>query len=487
MLEYIVSVYQFLIFFYALSITAAYVTLALLAYYNISQSKIKYTKEEEDLLKIGFERVPGISVVAPAYNEEVIIIDNVNSLLNLDYLTFEVVVVNDGSKDSTLDLLIKNFDLEEVDFPYIEKIRCRPVKRIFKSVNPKLKKLTVVDKVNGGTKADAVNAGINVAKYDYIINTDVDGILARDTLSKVILPVLDSKIPVIAVGATMRMSNGCEVENGVLTRVKPPKALIPTFQETEYLRSYLVSKMGWSVVNAIPNVSGGFGLFNKSVVINTGGFDPKSHAEDMDMTLRIAAYMRSIKKEYRIVQIPDTCCWTEGPSTIKVLNRQRTRWGRGLLQIFITHRRFLFNRKYGRVGLTVTPYALFFEFFAPIIEFTGIICMIFLLLTGHINFNTFWLMLLFVFLTGITMSLITVGLDLWVKKWYNNISEYIKLIIFSSFEAFVYHPLIVIFTLRGYWQYLTQKDFKWGSMTRQGFAKSPTTVTPDETTPGSNL
>ncbi|MCU6167546.1 hypothetical protein KWH76_22345, partial [Enterobacter roggenkampii] len=152
-----------------------------------------------------------------------------------------------------------------------------------------------------------------------------------------------------------------------------------------------------------------------------------------------------------------------------------------------THRRFLFNRKYGRVGLTVTPYALFFEFFAPIIEFTGVICMIFLLLTGHINFNTFWLMLLFVFLTGITMSLITVGLDLWVKKWYNNINEYIKLIIFSSFEAFVYHPLIVIFTLRGYWQYLTQKDFKWGSMTRQGFAKSPTTVTPDETTPGSNL
>lgn len=476
MFDYLVYTYQYLIFFYALSITVAYITLAILGFYNIRRTKLRYTEREEELLLQQADRIPGISVVAPAFNEEVVIIDNVNSFLNLKYPNYEVVIVNDGSKDRTLELLVKNFSLIEVPFPYVEKIRCKPVRGIYKSKLAKYKNLTIVDKENGGTKADAMNAGINVATYDYIINTDIDCTLDSDTLKKVILPVLDSKIKVIAVGATMRMSNGCEVQNGVITRVRPPKGFIPTFQETEYLRSYLVAKMGWSVINAIPNVSGGFGLFDKKVVINAGGFDPHSHAEDMDMTIRIAAHMRSQREKYRIVQIPDTCCWTEGPATLRVLQRQRTRWGRGLLQIFVTHRRLLFNRKYGRIGLLNLPYALFYEFLAPIIEVTGLIFMIYLLFTKQINFSTFWLMLLFVFLTGITISLVTIGLDLRVKKLYRTFREYFKLILFSSFESFVYHPFIVIFTLKGYWQYLTSKDLKWGTMTRQGFAKNVTTT-----------
>ena len=474
MLDNIVYGYQYLIFFYGLLITTIYIALVLFGYYNIYRTKIKYTEKEEDLLNLLPTKVPGISVVAPAYNEEVIIIDNVNSLLNLNYPKFEVIIVNDGSKDKTLDLLIKKFELEKIPFPYIEKARCRPVKNIFKSTNPKYDKLTVVDKENGGTKADAMNAGINIAKYDYFINTDIDCFLHPDTLTKVILPVLDSKIPVIAVGATMRMSNGCEVEEGVMTRVRPPKGFIPTFQETEYLRSYLVAKMGWSVFNLIPNVSGGFGLFKTSVVINAGGYDPLSHAEDMDMTLRMIAYMRDNKQKYKIVQIPDSCCWTEGPPNLKVLNRQRTRWGRGLLQIFSTHYRFLFNPRYGRTGLWVMPYALIFEFLAPIIEFTGAIFLIYLLFTKQVNFNTFWLMLLYVYLVGLVVSLNTIVNDLMVKKMYRTYREYLRLVVFSSVEAFLYHPFVVIFSLRGYLQFLTRKDFKWGAMTRQGFSKAQT-------------
>ncbi|MCL2327661.1 MAG: glycosyltransferase [Bacteroidetes bacterium] len=480
MVDNIVYGYQYLIFFYALMMTIIYIALTILGYYNIYQTKTRYTEKEQELLNLLPSKVPGISVVAPAYNEEVIIIDNVNSLLGLHYPKFEVIIVNDGSKDSTLDLLIEKFELEAVPFPYIGKTRCRPVKRILKSKNPKYDKLTVVDKENGGTKADAMNAGINVAQYDYFINTDVDCILDRDTLTKCILPVLDSKIPVIAVGATMRMSNGCEVEEGVITRVKPPKGFIPTFQETEYLRSYLVAKMGWSVLNLIPNVSGGFGLFSTSVCINAGGYDPLSHAEDMDMTLRMVAYMRDNGQKYRIVQIPDSCCWTEGPPNLKVLHRQRTRWGRGLLQIFINHRRFLFNRRYGRTGLWVMPYALIFEFIAPIIEFTGFIFLAFLLFTKQVNFNTFWLMLLYVYLLGLVVSLHTIVNDLMVKKVYRTYKEYFRLVLFSSVEAFLYHPMIVFFSLRGYWEFLTQRDFKWGAMTRQGFKNpnAPQVITP---------
>ncbi|RYM36061.1 glycosyltransferase family 2 protein [Brumimicrobium glaciale] len=471
-MEGVALVYQYLIFFYSFLMTVIYISLAILGYINIVRNKRKYTEKEEEDLKMLPEIAPGISVVAPAFNEEVIIIENVRSLLNLDYPNFEVVIVNDGSKDKTLELLIEEFELIEIPFPYIQKVICQPVKKIFRSKNEKFRRLTIVDKENGGTKADAMNAGINVAKYDYFINTDVDCLLARDTLTKCILPVLDSKRRVIAVGATMRMVNNCEVKDGVITRVRPPKAFIPTFQETEYLRSYLLAKMGWSMFNLIPNVSGGFGLFYKPVTIDAGGYDPLSHAEDMDMTLRMVANMRDNKQKYRIVQIPDTCCWTEGPPNIKVLQRQRSRWGRGLLQIFVVHRKLLFNRKYGRMGFWVMPYALVFEFMAPIIEFFGLLFMIFLLFTDQVNFNTFWLMLFFVYLLGVTISLVAISFDILTKKHYNSYREYIRLVIFSSLEAVIYHPLIVIFSLNGYIQFLTRKDFSWGAMTRQGFKQS---------------
>ncbi|MGV6946362.1 glycosyltransferase family 2 protein [Sphingobacterium kyonggiense] len=469
MFDFLFSFYGYVIFFYATTITIIYIGLAILGYFNILRNRVKYTKREEQILIDYPETAPGISIVAPAFNEEVIIVDSVNSLLSLEYPTYEIIIVNDGSEDSTLDLLVSRFDLIEVPYAYLEKVACKPFKRIFKSTNPLYEKLIVVDKVNGGTKADAMNAGVNVAKYDYFINTDVDCILASDTLTKVILPVLDSDVPVIAVGATMRMANGCEYRDGKITRVRPPADFVPTFQETEYLRSYLVAKMGWSALNTIPNVSGGFGLFEKNTVIACGGFDTKSHAEDMDMTLRLIAHKRENKLPYKIVQVPHSLCWTEGPPNLKVLARQRTRWGRGLLQIFFVHRKFLFNRKYGRMGWVIMPYAFFFELLAPIIEISGFLFLLFQLYTEQINFNTFWLMLAYVYLIGISISTITIMFDISINKLYRNLNEYMRLVLFSAFEAMMYHPFVVIFTIRGYFQFLTKKSFKWGNMTRQGF------------------
>lgn len=464
--------FTYLIYFYATALALFYLGLMIMSYYNTLRYRYRYTEREESYLKDFPEEAPGISIVAPAFNEEVIIYDSVNSLLNLDYPTFEVIIVNDGSKDKTLDILIEEFELEEMPYYYAYKVYCRPVRRIFRSKNPAFSKLKVVDKENGGTKADAMNAGVNIAQYDYFINTDVDCILAEDTLSKIILPVLDSDKHVIAVGATMRMVNGCTIDKGRITRVKPPNRLIPLFQETEYLRSYLVAKMGWSMVNAIPNVSGGFGLFDRNVVVAAGGFDSASHAEDMDMTVRMVAYMRENKKAYRIVQCPYSLCWTEGPPNIKVLNRQRTRWGRGMLQFIIDHRKFFLNKDYGRLGFLVMPYIVFFEFLAPIIEFTGFLFLLFLLFTNQINFDTFWMMIAYAYLIGLSVSIVTVSYDLVLGKLYKNFWEYLKLVLFSAFEAILYHPLVVIFTLRGYVQYLTRKNFKWGQMTRQGFSPS---------------
>lgn len=464
--------FTYLIYFYATILALFYLALLAMSYLNTVKYRYSFTKRDEDYLKSYPEEAPGISIVAPAFNEEVIIFDSVNSLLNLDYPNFEVVIVNDGSKDATLDILIDKFELEETPYYYVYKVYCQKVQRVLRSKNEKYKRLIVVDKVNGGTKADAMNAGVNIAKYDYFINTDVDCILAKDTLSKIILPVLDSKEHVIAVGATMRMVNGCIIENGQLKRVKPPRALIPLFQETEYLRSYLVAKMGWSFINAIPNVSGGFGLFDTKVVTAAGGFDSASHAEDMDMTTRMVAFMRENRKKYKIVQCPYSLCWTEGPPNLKVLNRQRTRWGRGMLQFIIDHRKLFLNKNYGRLGLLVMPYIVFFEFLAPIIEFIGFFFMLYLFITHQINFDTFWMMLLYAYLIGFSVSMITVSFDLVLQKLYKSFWEYLKLAFFSAFEAFIYHPLVVIFTLKGYVQYLTKRNFKWGQMTRQGFSNA---------------
>ena len=178
-----------------------------------------------------------------------------------------------------------------------------------------------------------------------------------------------------------------------------------------------------------------------------------------------------------MIQVPATCVWTEGPPNIKVLDRQRSRWGRGLFQALAVHRKIIFNPRYGRLGMVILPYALFFEFFAPLIELTGILFLLFLLFTGQVNFETFWLMLILVYMIGITFSMVTIAFDLTIRKLYQNNMEYVKLIIFSSLEAFIYHPLIVFFSLRGYWQFLTRKNFSWGEMTRQGHAQSATTTT----------
>lgn len=470
MLDAINEFYSYFIFFYGTCLLICYVTLAVFSVISILRYKA-YNTKNDDILLLNSPLTPGISVVAPAYNEEKSIIGNVNSLLTLNYPLYEVIIINDGSKDSTLEKLIKEFDLEETPFAYEEKIKTKPFKRVLKSRNPKYKILTVVDKENGGTKADASNAGINVAVFPYFLCTDVDCILNRDVLLKMIKPILNSgyKYKVIGVGATLRMSNSCKIKDGVVTRVKPPSKLIPRFQEAEYLRAYLLSKIGWSLINCVPNISGGLGLFDKEVAQNAGGYDGDSHAEDMDLITRMSAHMVNNNLKYRISYIPISCCWTEGPPNIKVLSAQRTRWGRGLIQIFIVHRRYLFNRKYGRMGLIIFPYILIFEFLAPIIEFFGLVFFIILAINGKINWSTAWVIFLFSYSFFVFYSCLAIFLDNFTEKQYRSFREVFKLFIIAFIEPFVYHPLIMFFSIKGYLDFLISKEFQWGTMTRQGF------------------
>jgi len=459
--------YQYIIFFYAFALVLLYTTLAVLAFTKLRGLMAIKSSDTEKIFKES-PFIPGISIIAPAFNEEKSIINNVVSMMTVNYPKFEVVIVNDGSQDDTLKLLIDHFEMVETTYAYVEKIKTKPFKRIFKSTNPKFSRLIVVDKENGGTKADASNAGVNVAKYPYFICTDVDCVLDREALTRMVLPIISTKTRVIAVGATMRMVNSCKVENGVMVETRLPTRILPLYQEIEYLRSYFIGKLGFSTFNAVHNVSGGLGLFDTEIAIGAGGYDPLSHAEDMDMTTRMIAYMINYQKPYKIEQVPDTCCWTEGPPTFRVLNRQRTRWARGLFQIFSIHRKYLFNRKFKKMGLITYPYIFIFEFLAPIIEMIGYIATIYLVLVGGINWDNAIIMLFFVYIFGVSLSLTTLLYERLLEHRFNN-SEYLRLILFCLIEPFIYHPLIVFFNIRGYIDFLTKKDFEWGTMTREGF------------------
>lgn len=466
MKEIILYTYGYLVFFYSMALMLSYVMLIWLSY--IEQKRSAHVMSDPYVKKI-LERspyVPGVSIIAPAYNEEQTIINNVNSLLSQDYPKFEVIIVNDGSKDNTLQEMIDYFELTEIPFHYRQRILAKPFKRMFISRKKEYFRLRVVDKVNGGTKADPVNAGLNVAKYPYFINTDVDCILAKNAILKCIRPMIE-KNNVIAVSGVMNMSNACVVEKGEMVEYRIPWSPIPLFQTLEYMRSFMVGKMGWSAINAMPNVSGGYGMFDTEVAIAAGGYSADSLAEDMDMIIRMIGYCCDFNRKYRVVQIPDTCCWTEGPASIKQLYHQRARWGHGLIQTFGKYYRMIFKKKYRQLGLITLPYLLIFEFISPLIELIGVITFAYLAMTGGVNWDTAWIIFLVMYVFCIQLSFVVVYYDYLQTKMAG--FSYIRLVVAALLEPFIYHPMIIIFSLRGYLRFIMKQRIAWGEMKRKGF------------------
>ncbi|ULQ56146.1 glycosyltransferase family 2 protein [Flavihumibacter rivuli] len=456
------------ILFYSVGLFSLYLMLALLAYKGIRRNRERNKLRLETILEKS-PLTPGISIVAPAFNEGPTIIANVRSLLTLNYPRFEVIIVNDGSTDDTLDKLINEFKLVRHDIPYESKVPSQPIRCFFKSTSMAYSNLIVVDKVNGKSKADAVNAGINIASYPYLLNTDVDCILDRDTLLKLVQPFMEDGKRVIAVGAGLRIANSCEVDRGTMMQVKVPEGMIPRFQEVEYIRSFVLGKVGWSQMNAVPNVSGGLGLFDTDILIKAGGYDPRSFGEDMDMIVRMAKYMCDNKQDYAIRYVPQALCWTEAPDNLKVFGRQRTRWARGLFQIFAQHGKMLLHPRYKRMGLITFPYNFFFELLAPIIEFLGLITYFVLIATGQINFVHAGILLVFVYSFSVFITLLSIMYDQFAMNNYSSPRELAKLCMAAVLEPFLYHPLIIFFSLKGYFNQLFGRQHAWGNMQRKGF------------------
>jgi cellulose synthase/poly-beta-1,6-N-acetylglucosamine synthase-like glycosyltransferase len=467
--ETIAGIYENTVFVYG---SMLLVTYALLAVFSMIAVRTYAKKDNfnQDITLLSSPLAPGITVLAPAFNEGMTIISNVRSLLTLNYPKYEIIIVNDGSTDNSLEQMINEFELVKVDFAYNAKIRTQPVRGIYKSTNQAYAKLMVIDKVNGKSKADASNAAINAAAYNYFVCTDVDCILDKNTLLELIKPVMQEENKrVIATGATLRIANSCEFDHGVMTRMRPPKEILARFQEVEYIRAFVLGKMGWSLLNCVPNVSGGLGLFDKEVAIRSGGYDHSSFGEDMELMTRMCRYSYDNKIDYAIRYIPKTLCWTEAPVTVKVFNRQRTRWSRGLAQLMTAHFGMFMNPRYGKMGLVIFPYNFFFELLAPVIEFTGIIYYIVMGCLGLINWPTAIILLLFVYTYSVMITTLAILWDQLTFRYYKTGREVAYLCMTPFMEFFLYHPLIVIFALRGYFYFLTGKKSVWGNMQRRGF------------------
>jgi cellulose synthase/poly-beta-1,6-N-acetylglucosamine synthase-like glycosyltransferase len=464
----ILSYYETFVAFFSASYIIFYMFLAFLSYTAIKKHiNTKYFIHDDILAKSN--HVIGVSVVAPAFNEGANVVYNVKSLLSLTYPKFEVVIVNDGSTDDTLEKLINEFELVKVDFYYQEKIETKPVKSHYKSTNPLYSKLLVVDKENGKSKADASNAGINSTKYPLFLCTDVDCILKNDTIIKLAKPFMESEKRIIATGAGIRISNSCEVKDGFLVKVHFPSGWYPRFQELEYVRAFLFGRMAWSQINSLLLVSGGLGMFDKEVAIAAGGYWHKSLGEDMELITRMRKHMYENKLDFAIKYIPESLCWTEVPATKKVLITQRVRWARGLIQTLYLHKNLFFNPKYGRTGFLIFPYFFAFEFLVPILEFIGIIVLILCFIFLDINYTHFLYLTLAVYLFYLIITVVSILLDDRLYKNYANIKEIITLIFMAMIEPIFYHPVNVYASLKGYLHFIRKKEQSWGNMQRIGF------------------
>ncbi len=460
--------YNFLILIYFFAIDLVYLILLVIALRAILNYVRKNRYDNYEVILQSEFAIP-ISILAPAYNEEANIIDSVQSLMMLDYAKFEVVVINDGSKDSTLAKLIESFKMKKVSYDYLETLPTKGVRGVYRSPLPAFNRLVVVDKENGG-KADALNAGINAARYPLVCNIDADSLLEADALLKVVKPFLEHPREMVAVGGIVRIVNGCDVERGHVREIRLSKNWIPIYQVVEYLRAFLSGRMGWASLNALLVISGAFGLFRKSALIEVGGYNPDSVGEDMELVVRLHKFMRREKRDYMIEFVPDPVCWTEAPSSLKILARQRNRWHRGLIDTLKSHMDMLFNPKYGAVGMLAIPYFVFFEFLGPIVEATGIVFVLFSFAFGRIDVTFFLVFLLLAIVYGIFLSVGAVFLEEYSFHRYPRPGDLVKLLLFGIFENFGYRQLTAWWRIKATWDYFRGVK-TWGAMSRVGFAR----------------
>jgi len=408
---------------------------------------------------------PPITLLVPAHNEQKSIRVSIRNLLELDYPELEVIVINDGSKDRTLQELQDEFKLRPTRMVYVQEVPCAEILGMYRSVTDP--RLLVIDKESAGSKADAVNAGLNAALSPYVCIVDSDSMLERDSLLRIMVPVLADPKRVVGVGGIIRILNGSEIRGGQLTRVRLPRKSIEIIQVIEYLRAFLIGREAWAQGNMMLIISGAFGLFRTDLVRAVGGYRAGAIGEDFDLVTRLHRYLLEKGQEYRIQFVPDPVCWTEAPSDLKSLGRQRARWHKGLLDTLRSNIDMLFRSRYGRVGALALPYLWIYELFAPIIELGGIITIVVAAVLGDLSRDFFIQFMIFGYAFATMISIGAVLQEELTYKRYGDWQDVARLVTYCFFEHFPYRQLHMAWRLQGLYQYV-RGDMSWKPLERKG-------------------
>ncbi len=466
-----------LVFVANVCFVAYYCTSNLVQLLLLAVSTVATVAQQHRIKSLWLERLrastlaPPISILVPARNEGKNIVENVRSLLGLDYPDIQVVVANDGSTDNTLRELRTHFQLIRTDMLHVSEIQTHPVRGVYVSqTDPRL---IVLDKESSGRKADALNAALNAATSPYVCAIDADTVLERDSLLRIMVPVLTDPKRIIASGGIVRLANGTLIDKGTIGTIRLPKRHLEVLQVVEYLRAFLVGRQGWAQFNMLLIVSGAFGVFRRDVLRECGGFLASTVGEDLDLVVRMHRLMRERGEDYRVGFVSDPVCWTEAPSSLRSLAEQRARWQTGLLDVLWRNRDMLFNRRYGRVAFVSLPFQWLFEGLAPLIEVFGWALLVASACLGVASGRFLLEGVLLGYVMGAFVSVGSVALEEMTYHRYNSRSDLVRLLAACFVEHFPYHQMHAWWRVRGLWNFVAHNN-AWKSVERVGFgAREP--------------
>jgi cellulose synthase/poly-beta-1,6-N-acetylglucosamine synthase-like glycosyltransferase len=445
---------------YFVVMNSLHLMFSIVAYVQLRRQRRKWTSRElESVMRS--PATPAISLIVPAHNGESTIRESVRSFLDLNFPQFEVVVVNDGSTDRTLDVAIKAFDLLRAPAGRQQpQLDTKPVRGVYRSLTNR--DVVVVDKENGG-RADAINAGINAARYPLVCVIDAGSLLETDALPRAALPFVEDPTT-IATGGVIRIVNGCRVEHGRVTQVTLPTSRLAMFQVVEYFRAFLAVRIAQSVFKGLLTVSGTFGTFRRDLIIEAGGFRSDAIGKDLELVTRLHRICMDRGQRYRIVFQPDLVCWIEAPQTVRALARQRNKWQHGTLQALGCHAPLMFNPRYGVIGLLALPYSLIFDALGPVVEVLGYVLTALAIVFGLLDWWFAQMLFLTAVLYGAVVSLMAVLLQELSSRRYPRARDLLRLAVYAVLENFGYRQLAT------WWRVTGVVDFLRGPSAAHGDA-----------------
>lgn len=367
-------------------------------------------RKEKQLAQIPFTGNPLVSIIVPAFNEEVNAVSSIENLLKCDYPNFNIVFVDDGSKDSTYEKVHAAF----ANHPLVQ----------------------VNTKANGG-KASALNYGISLTNANYVVCIDADTKLLPDAVSKLMQHF--SRENVGAVAGNVKVGN----EVNIITR----------WQSIEYISSQNVDRKAFAYLNAITVVPGAIGAFRKEAVEAAGGFSTDTLAEDCDLTIRI------LRCGYQIDNENGAIAMTEAPESIKQFMKQRFRWTFGVMQTFYKNRDALFNTKFKALGWLALPDILLFKYLIPLFAPLADFMMLIGLLTGNAGKLGFYYLIFMIVDAAIA------ALAFLFEK------EPIWKLIWLLPQRLVYRWLMLVVLFRSYRRAVKGELQHWGVLKRTGNVK----------------